>query len=79
LEKSNGVISKLAAEGFDATARQSMEVIRAPAGIIENKPMRVSEIFAGMVYLPAYPEMGEAEILRMSRILSDHFAPTSGK
>jgi dTDP-4-amino-4,6-dideoxygalactose transaminase len=79
LEKSNGVISKLAAEGFDATARQSMEVIRAPAGIIENKPMRVSEIFAGMVYLPAYPEMGEAEILRMARILSDHFAPTSGK
>jgi hypothetical protein len=73
------VISKLAAEGFDATARQSMEIIGPPAGKIDIKPMRASEIFAGMVYLPVYPEMGEAEILRMARILSDHFAPTSGK
>ncbi len=79
LDQSNGLINQLVAEGFDAIARQSMEIIGPPAGKIDIKPMRASEIFAGMVYLPVYPEMGEAEVLRMARILSDQSAPTFGK
>lgn len=74
LESPGEVISRLVAEGFDATARQSMEVIEAPAGRRETEPTRASEIYQRMAYLPAYPEMGETEILRMARILSDHIA-----
>ena len=73
LENSGELISRLVAEGFDATARQSMEVIEAPAGRGKIDPIRASQIYRRMVYLPAYPEMGEAEILRMARITSDHF------
>ncbi len=71
LENSGEVISRLFAEGFDATARQSMEVIEAPAGRGDVEAFRASQVYRCMVYLPIYPEMGDAEILRMARIFSD--------
>ena len=74
LENSGEVIRKLVTEGFDATARQSMEVIEAPFGRGQIDPLRAPVIYQRMVYLPAYPEMGETEILRMARILLDHIA-----
>ena len=74
LENSGEVIRKLVTEGFDATARQSMEVIEAPFVRGQIDPLRAPVIYQRMVYLPAYPEMGETEILRMARILLDHIA-----
>jgi dTDP-4-amino-4,6-dideoxygalactose transaminase len=74
MEISGEVISRLVSAGFDATARQSMEVIEAPAGRGEIEPIRASDIYRCMFYLPAYPEMGETEILRMARILADQIA-----
>lgn len=74
MENSGEVISRLVSAGFDATSRQSMEVIEAPAGREEIEPTRASEIYLRMVYLPVYPEMGETEILQMARILSEQFA-----
>jgi dTDP-4-amino-4,6-dideoxygalactose transaminase len=74
LENPGEVIGRLVAAGFDATASQSMQVIEAPAGRREMEPPSASRIHKRMVYLPAYPEMGEAEILRMAGILSGQVA-----
>jgi perosamine synthetase len=67
LEKQGEVIGRLVAAGFDASNRQSMEVIHAPAGREETEPARALGIHRSMLFLPVYPEMGEAEILRMAR------------
>jgi perosamine synthetase len=71
LGNSGEVIRKLVAEGFDATARQSMEVIHAPAGREEMEPTRIAKIYDHMFYLPTYPEMGEREVMKMAQVLSD--------
>jgi dTDP-4-amino-4,6-dideoxygalactose transaminase len=72
--KPEELIGKLVAAGFDATASQSMEVIEAPVGREDMATVGAAQVYGRMVYLPVYPEMGETEILRMARILSDHAA-----
>jgi dTDP-4-amino-4,6-dideoxygalactose transaminase len=63
------LVSALRAEGFDATQVATMKAVAPPQGRPELAPRQAEEILKAMVYLPVYPELPDAELLRLAGVL----------
>ena len=70
-----GVISSLAAAGFDATQGQSMIVVPPPPDRPELDPRAARDGMAKIVYLPFYPEMPTRSLERMAKVLLRQCGP----
>ncbi len=66
----NGLVRALRSEGFDASrATSNIAVVEAPPHRPELEPTAAKEMMRNVVFLPAYPELPDAELERMAEIL----------
>lgn len=71
------LIEPLRAAGYDATQSSSFIVVAPPADRPELRPETAESVLRRMVFVPCYPEMGEAEVRRMAAILLEHASVAS--
>lgn len=66
----SSLISKLRAEGFDATqGATTIGALSAPHDKLEFDPVVIRDAMSRTVFLPAYPEMPESELFRMIEVI----------
>lgn len=62
-----GLIRALRARGFDATRVATLDVIATPEG--RRSPTRAVALLDRLVYVPAYPELGERRLAELAEAL----------
>lgn len=62
------LVSSLRAAGFDG-ARAATSIVALAASGTDSRPRRAQEIMEQIVFLPAYPEVGEKELRRLLAVL----------
>ena len=63
----DGLVSHLRREGFDAaTATSSIDAVSAPPDRPDLQPTRAARVIAEVVFVPAYPELGDEELDRLA-------------
>jgi dTDP-4-amino-4,6-dideoxygalactose transaminase len=68
----NALVAALRRAGFDAaTGTSSIAVIPPPNARPELRPRNAERLMAEIVFLPAYPELGERELSRLARTIGD--------
>jgi perosamine synthetase len=65
------VIAALRRFGFDSTAGSALVAVPAPKGRESLDPVHARQALSGSLCLPMYPEMPEAEVERLGRVLLD--------
>jgi dTDP-4-amino-4,6-dideoxygalactose transaminase len=66
----SSLIEKLRSEGFDATqGATTIGALSAPPDKPEFDPVVIRDAMSRTVFLPAYPEMHESELLRMIDVI----------
>jgi perosamine synthetase len=62
----DGLVSHLRRDGFDAaTATSSIDTVSAPPDRPDLRPTRAERAIAEIVFVPAYPELGDDELDRL--------------
>jgi len=57
--------------GFDAaTATSSIAPVRPPSSRSDLRPANAERLMAGIVFLPAYPELGDHELARLASVVA---------
>ncbi len=69
-ENRQALIAALAAAGFDATSGSSMCVADAPYGEPDLAATMTRQVFERLVYLPCYPAMSLAALVKMTGVLA---------
>jgi dTDP-4-amino-4,6-dideoxygalactose transaminase len=68
----DGLISALQRHGFDATQTHSLTVVpTAKGGVNSNTPV-MRQMPRNAVFLPIYPELTEAAVIRMANVVLEH-------
>jgi dTDP-4-amino-4,6-dideoxygalactose transaminase len=65
------VIHALRAAGFDATCGSQLQPVPEPSDRPETRPAQASEVVRQMMFLPLYPELSPAAVLRMGRVAGE--------
>lgn len=69
------LVSSLRRAGFDAaTATSSIDAVCAPPDRPDLRPMRAEQTIAEIVFLPAYPELGDDELDRLAESVTEVLA-----
>ena len=71
----DGLVSHLRREGFDAaTATSSIDTVPAPPDRPDLRPTRAEQAIAEVVFIPAYPELGDEELDRLAESVAGALA-----
>jgi perosamine synthetase len=66
------LIAVLRRAGFDAaTATSSIASVPAPIDRPDLRPENAERMLAGVVFLPAYPELGDRELTRLASVMAE--------
>jgi 1-acyl-sn-glycerol-3-phosphate acyltransferase len=72
------LIALLRQAGFDAaSATSSIACVRPPADRPDLRPENAERALSGIVFLPAYPELGEPELTRLASVVAGAVEPAS--
>ena len=71
----DGLVSQLRRDGFDAaTATSSIDAVPAPQDRPDLRPTRAERAIAEVVFVPAYPELGDDELDRLAESVAGALA-----
>ena len=71
----DALVSHLRRTGFDAaTATSSIEAVAAPPDRPDLRPARAERAIAEVVFVPAYPELGDDELDRLAESVAEGLA-----
>lgn len=69
------IVCVLRQSGFDATTRHNLCVLKSPSGM----PGEMPRLMQCCVFLPMYPELSEAEVRQMGRVVKDALGNREGE
>jgi perosamine synthetase len=68
----DGLVSQLRRDGFDATtATSSIDAVPTPPDRPDLQPTRAERAIAEVVFVPAYPELGDDELDRLAESIAE--------
>ncbi|QDT94620.1 aminotransferase class I/II-fold pyridoxal phosphate-dependent enzyme [Gimesia aquarii] len=76
-DRPEALIKFLKEHGFDTTQRGRMEIVSPPSDRPELSSPTATELLSRTVFLPCYPEMTDATINRMCKLIIDFTAKSS--